>query len=155
MFKSSYAFLNITTNTWKKMYINLSTLNHKGDHTDCLAIMRGNVGCHLTHWGWETHICISKLTDIGFNNGLLPDRRQAIIGTNAGILLIGPLGTNFSENLIRIQTFSFKKMPLKMSSVKWRPFCLSLNVLSCPSDSCQWSQWWLINQCDIFLFKNT
>ena len=30
--------------------------------------------------------------------------------------------------LIKIHTFSFKKMHLKMSSVKWRPFCLSLNV---------------------------
>ena len=27
--------------------------------------------------------------------GLLPGRRQAIIWTNAGILLIGPLGANF------------------------------------------------------------
>ena len=44
-------------------------------------------------------------------------------------MLIGPLGTNFSEILIGIKTFSFKKMPLKMSSAKWRPFCLGLNVL--------------------------
>ena len=56
--------------------------------------------------------------------------RQAIIWTNAGILLIGPYETNFSEILIGIQTFSFKKMHLKMSSAKWRPFCLGLNVLS-------------------------
>ena len=83
----------------------------------------------LTHWGRVTHICASKLTIIGPDNGLSPGRRQAIIWTNAGILLIGPLGTNFSENLIGIQTFSFKKMPLKMSSAKWRPFCLGLNVL--------------------------
>ena len=55
--------------------------------------------------------------------------RQAIICTNAGILLIGPLGTNFSEILIEIQTFSFTKMHLKMSSAIWRPFCLGLNVL--------------------------
>ena len=56
-------------------------------------------------------------------------RRQAIIWTNAGILLNGPWGTNFSEILIGIQTFSFKKMHLKMSSAIWRPFCLGLNVL--------------------------
>ena len=55
--------------------------------------------------------------------------RQTIIWTNDGILLIGPLGTNFSETLIGIQTFPFKKMHLKMSSAKWRPFCLGLNVL--------------------------
>ena len=76
-----------------------------------------------------THICVSKLTNIGSDNGLSPGRRQAIIWTNAGILLIGPLGTNFSENLIGIQTFSLKKIRLKMSSAKWRPFCLGLNVL--------------------------
>ena len=56
-------------------------------------------------------------------------RRQAIIWTNAGISLIGPLGTNFIEILIEIYTFSFKKMHLKMSSGECRPFCLGLNVL--------------------------
>ena len=76
----------------------------------------------LTHWGRATHICVGKLTIIVSDNGLSPGRRQAIIWTNAGILLIGPLGTNFSEILIGIQTFSFKKMHLKMSSAKWRPF---------------------------------
>ena len=51
----------------------------------------------LTHWGRVTHICVGKQTIIGSDNGLSPGRRQAIIWTNAGILLIGPLGTNFSE----------------------------------------------------------
>ena len=71
-----------------------------------------------------THICSRKLTNIRSDNGLSPGRRQAIIWTNAGILLIGPLETNFSEILIKIQTFSFNKMHLKMSSAKWHPFCL-------------------------------
>ena len=83
----------------------------------------------LTHLGRVTHICVSKLTIIGSDNGLSPDRRQAIIWTNAGILLIGPLGTNFSEILIEILKFSFKKMRFKMSSGKWRPFWIGLNVL--------------------------
>ena len=86
--------------------------------------------CHsLTHWGRVMHICISKLAIISSDNGLSPGRRQAIIWTNAGILLIGSLGTNFSEILIEIQVFSFNKMHLNITSVKWRPFCLSLNVL--------------------------
>ena len=68
------------------------------------------------------HICIGKITIIGSDNGLSPGRRQAIIWTNAGILLIRPLETNFSESLIGIQTFSFKKMHLKMSSAKCRSF---------------------------------
>ena len=84
----------------------------------------------LTHWSRVTHICVSKLNITGSDNGLLPDRCQAIIWTDAGILLIGPLGTNVSETLIEIHTFSFMKMHLKMSSGKWRPFCLSLNVLT-------------------------
>ena len=77
-----------------------------------------------------THICVSKLIIIGSDNGLSPGRRQAIIWTNAGILLIGPLGTNFNEILIEIHIFSFKKMHLKMLSGKRRPFCLGLNVLT-------------------------
>ena len=69
-----------------------------------------------------THICVGNLTIIGSDNGLSPGRRQAIIRTNGGILLIGYFGTNFSEILVGIQTFSFKKMHLKMSSEKWHPF---------------------------------
>ena len=83
----------------------------------------------LTHWSRETHICVGNLTIIGSDNGLSPGRRQAIIWTNAGILLIGPLGTNLSENLIEILTFSFTKIRLNVSSAKWRPFCLGLSVL--------------------------
>ena len=64
--------------------------------------------CCLTHWGRVTHICVSKLAIIGSDNGLSPDRRQAIIWINSGLLLIGPLGTNFSEILIQILTSSFK-----------------------------------------------
>ena len=76
-----------------------------------------------------THISVGKLTIIDSDNGLSPERRQAIIWTNVGILLIGPLGTNFNEILIEILTFSFKKMRLNVSSAKRRPFCLGLNEL--------------------------
>ena len=80
----------------------------------------------LTHWGQVMHICVSKLTSIGSDDGLSPGRHQAIIWTNAGILLIGPQGTNFIES----QAFSFTKIHFKISSWKWRPFCLSLNVFT-------------------------
>ena len=84
----------------------------------------------LNHWGWVRHKCVSKLTIIGSENRLSPRRRQAIIWTNAYILSIGPpLGTNFSEILIEIYTFLFKKMHLKMSSGQLRPFCHGLNML--------------------------
>ena len=67
----------------------------------------------LTYRGQVTHICVGKLTITGSDNGLSPGRRQAmspgrrqtIIWANVGILLIGPLGTNFSEIQIGVQTF--------------------------------------------------
>ena len=100
-------------------------------HKNCKSYQESysNLVPHLTHWGRVTHICVSKLTIIGSDNGLSPDRRRAIILTNVGISLIGPLGTKFNEILFGIQTFSFKKMHFKMSSAEWRPFCLGLNVL--------------------------
>ena len=51
----------------------------------------------LTHWGRVTHIRVGNLTIIGPDNGLSPGQRQAIIWTNAGILLIGHCGTNLSD----------------------------------------------------------
>ena len=75
------------------------------------------------------YICIGKLTIIGSDNGLLPGWRQAIIWTNAKILLIWPLVSWFSEILTQTLAFSFKKMRLKVLSVKWQPCCLDLNVL--------------------------
>ena len=74
------------------------------------------------------HIYISKLTIIGSDNGLLPGRCQAIIWTNTKILLTGPLGTNFSEILIKNHIFSFKQMHLKMSSAKRQQICLGVNI---------------------------
>ena len=84
----------------------------------------------LTHWGRETHICVGKLSIISSDNGLSPGRRHTIIWTNAGILSIGPIGTIFNEILIEMHTFSFKKINFKMSSGKWRPFCLGLNMIT-------------------------
>ena len=70
-------------------------------------------------------IIVSKPTIIGSDNGLSTE----FIWTNAGIVLIGRLRANCSENLIEIYTSSFKKMRLKMSSGKWQPYCLGINVL--------------------------
>ena len=116
-------------------------MNNLGLQPNCACVnWQGNVDAttiwlvllltRLTHWGRVTHICVNKLTTIGSDNGLSPGRRQAIIWTNDGILLIRTLGTNFSEILSEILTFSFKKMRLKVSSAKCRPYCLGLNVLN-------------------------
>ena len=95
----------------------------------------------LTHCDRTTHGCDGYLTIIDSDNGFSPGRRQAIIWTDAGILLIGPLGTNFGESLVEIHTFSFKQMHLKMSSRKWRQFfsrrqCVAgFNVIRLPYSS--------------------
>ena len=60
---------------------------------------------------------------IGSGNGLLPIQHQATTWTNAGLLKIGLLGTNFSEISIWILAFSFKKLHIKYRLPKWQPFC--------------------------------
>ena len=85
--------------------------------------------CHWSGSAMEI-LGISKLTVIGSDNGLLLDWRQAIIWTNAGTLWIWPLGINFKGILIEIHISSFKKIHLKMLSVKCDPFCHGLNVLT-------------------------
>ena len=85
----------------------------------------------LTHWGRVTHICVSKLTIVGSDNGLSPCRCQSIIWTNAGILLIWTSGTNFSEILSEIHEFSFKKMAFEnivceMASILSRRKCVNM-----------------------------
>ena len=85
-----------------------------------------------------THICVGNLTITVSDNGLSPNRRLAITWTNDEILLIGPLGTNFSEFLIKIHTFSLKKMHLKTSSARWWPFCLGLNVIKNRMNETRW-----------------
>ena len=103
----------------------------------------------LTHWGWVTHICVCYLTIIGSDNGLSPDWRQAIIWTNAGILLIGPLGASFSEIVIEIHTFSlknvFENIVWKMAAFLSRPQCVALNVQGPSYLGLTWSisSWWL------------
>ena len=78
----------------------------------------------------DVYICIGNLTIIGSDDGLSPVRCQAIIWTNDGVLLIKPLGTNYSEILIEMQTLSCKKMHLKMSSGKCPPFYPCHNILT-------------------------
>ena len=85
----------------------------------------------LTRWGWVPHICVSKLTITGSDNGLSPDWRRAIIWTNAGILLIRSWGTNFSEILNKICTFfiqenAFENAVCKMVANLSQPPCVNV-----------------------------
>ena len=78
----------------------------------------------LTKWRRFTHICTSKLTIIGSDNGLSPT-----VWTSAGILLIGPLATNFRETIIKFIHFKPRKCIWKCRLKKWRPSSLGLDVL--------------------------
>ena len=97
----------------------------------------------LTHWGRVMHICVVELTVIGSDDGLSPGRRQAIIWTDVGISLTGPLGTNFIVILIRIQTFSFKKaledIVCEMASILSRPQCVDKKSLVLPLTCACWT----------------
>ena len=74
----------------------------------------------INHWSRVTHICVGKLIIIGSDNGLSPARRQAIIWTNAAILLIRPLGTN-----IFIQENAFENIVCEMAFILTRPQCVN------------------------------
>ena len=80
-----------------------------------------------------THICIAKLTIIGSDNGLSPGRHQAIIWTTAGILLIGPLGTQFSEIFSRnsnilIQDIAFENVVCEKAAILSQPQCVNADM---------------------------
>ena len=91
---------------------------------------KGKAIYQLTHWGRFRHKCVNKLTIIVSDNGLSSSRHQAIIWTNAVILLIRTLGTNLSEISIEILTFLFKKKISKVSPERWWPSCIGLSVLT-------------------------
>ena len=62
-------------------------------------------------------------------------RRQAIIWTSAGILLLGHSRTNFNDMFFEIQALTLKEIYLKISSAKLRPFCVGISLLSARFDS--------------------
>ena len=87
---------------------------------------------HSHHWygltlrGRVTHICVYRLTIIGSDNGLSPGRRQAIIWTNAGILLMINLKNKLQWNLvwnsyIFIQGNAFEYVICEMVEILPRP----------------------------------
>ena len=80
---------------------------------------------------------------------------QAIIWTNAGILLFGQLGTKFNEISIEIHIFLFKKIHFKMSSAKWGPFwpeCVN-DKGSCPTKICNAFASIIANDSIAFIWK--
>ena len=95
---------------------------------------------------WRHHgNSTEKICVVVSDNGMSPGRCRAIFWTNAVMLLIGPIRTNFVEILITIYIFSFKKMHLKLSLGNWRPFCLAINgwgtVMTKCGLLCRWPCW--------------
>ena len=74
---------------------------------------------HICHWIGSALVQIMAYRLFG-----------AIILTTAGLLSFGPLWTNLSEILIKMQIISFTKMHLKISSGKCRLFCPGGDELS-------------------------
>ena len=93
-----------------------------------------------------TDTCVSDLLIIGSDNGLSSSGRQAIIWTNAEMLLIGPLATNFFEilieiNYIFIQEIIFQNILWNMAVILSRPQCTDTT-----NGYTSWPQnryWWL------------
>ena len=83
----------------------------------------------LTHRGRVTHIGVGNLAIIGSDNGLSPGRRQAIISTNAGVFFYLTLRDKLQWNINGNWCIFIREMYSKMSSVKYRPSYLGLNVL--------------------------
>ena len=90
---------------------------HSNFHIVCISRPK-------TLWGQMTHICVSKLNIIGSDNGMSPGWRQAIIWTSAGILLMGPLGTN-NEILIFIQENPFQNVVWIKVAILSQPHCVN------------------------------
>ena len=80
--------------------------NHWNERKNNIIVSVDGLETNDVSWRANSH----KLPTIGSDNGLSPGHCRAIIWTNVGILLIGPLGTSFREILIRLQKFSFKKI---------------------------------------------
>ena len=129
---SKFHHLKITARTGTNLEQRNKSMqkNYNGKIHTTHRSVRWICGDSLNYGGRVTHRCVNNLTIIDSDNGLSPGRHQSIIWANAQILLTGPLGTNFSEIMIEINTFLFTKMHLEMSSGKWQPFWCGLNELN-------------------------
>ena len=89
----------------------------------------------LTHCGRVPHICVSKLTIAWTAPSHYLNHCRNIVNWT--------LRNRLQKISIDIQIFSFKKIHFKMSSGKWRPSCLGLNVLiqTFTCDGCSGYKW--------------
>ena len=92
------------------------------------AHARMRIGCSELNAHLLTHLPLMPHMCVGDGSELIQIMACRLVGAQPlsepmlEYLLIGPLGTTFSEIRIKIQNFSFIKMPLKISSAKWWSF---------------------------------
>ena len=95
--------------------------------TQSRPLWRHRNGCWSCHWPWLValtylplvpHICVSELDQYWSRYWLVACSAPSHYLKHAGLLSIGLLWTNVSENWIGITPFPFKKMHLKLSSAK-------------------------------------
>ena len=113
----SEILLEIQTLSFKKMHLNVSSAKWRPFCLGLNVLRRSDA-------------CVGKLTIIDSDNGLSAWTAPSHYLNQCWNIVNWPLGTNFSEILIGIHTFSFKKMYLKMSSAKRGPFCFGFNMLT-------------------------
>ena len=128
---------------WQFGYTCVNFLSKIGHKTPAATAVQyqcypSTVRCHynmvnflLTHWGRVTHICVSKLFIIGWDNGLsvawtAPSHYLKQCWNIVNWTLRNKLQWKFNRN----SNISSKKMHLKMASAKLLSFCLRLNVLN-------------------------
>ena len=85
------------------MYAHRCTVSLQKVYFFCLVHWEIYEIAQWTNWGRVTHICVSKIINMGSDNGVSPGRHQVIIWSNARMLLIGPLGTNLDDILFEIR----------------------------------------------------
>ena len=109
----------VITIAYSFWFIRLSMQNRFGEHA--YLFLHSIVSQPLTHWcRWRIYASLNWVT-LGSDNGLSPIRRHAIIWTNDGMSLIGPLGTHFKETLIKIHTFTDQCIPPSQSHGSRQP----------------------------------
>ena len=81
----------------------------------------------LTYWGRVTHICVCNLTIFGSENGLLAPSHYL---NQSWIIVNWTPRNKFSEMLIEIHSFSFKKIHFEMAAILSQPQCVKVADIS-------------------------
>ena len=102
-----------------KLYTHMSLGKYTLTHYDALRSML----IFVTHWGHLTHICIGDSTIIVSDNGLSPNRRQAIFWTEMGILM------KFQAKFKNLHSWDiFQKVLWQKATNLYRSQCIVISI---------------------------